>query len=158
LSAVSVRLAPKDYAQTAALLALIQGAFSSMRGVIDPPSSADRLTIGSLVEKIGNENLILAEADGALVGCAFADARAGHLYLGKIAVAPGFQNKGIGRAILVRAIELARDLRFPELRLETRIELAGNHRTFEAWGFVRIAETAHPGFTRPTSVTYSLPV
>ena len=38
------------------------------------------------------------------------------------------------------------------LELNTRVELTENHATFHALGFERIAETAHPGFDRPTSV------
>ena len=53
---------------------------------------------------------------------------------------------------LAAAEELARGLRLPALRLETRIELTGNHATFARWGFVRTAENAHPGFTRITSI------
>ncbi len=54
--------------------------------------------------------------------------------------------------LIAAAEETARDLSLPALRLQTRIELAGNQATFAAWGFVEMARTAHPGFTRPTSV------
>ena len=39
------------------------------------------------------------------------------------------------------------------LELQTRIELTENHATFGALGFKKIAETAHPGYSRPTSIT-----
>jgi ribosomal protein S18 acetylase RimI-like enzyme len=126
-----------------------------MRGSIDPPSSAERLTIEALAEKIRHEHLILAEDSGALVACAFAGPRGDHLYLSKIAVAQAQQGRGIGRALLNAAIGIAAANAIPELRLETRIELTANHRIFEAWGFRRVAETAHPGYDRPTSLTFS---
>lgn len=44
------------------------------------------------------------------------------------------------------------------LELETRIELLENHATFAALGFVRVTESAHPGFSRPTSITMRKPV
>jgi hypothetical protein len=44
------------------------------------------------------------------------------------------------------------------LELETRIELLENHKTFAALGFAKVAENAHPGFNRPTSITMRRPV
>jgi phosphinothricin acetyltransferase len=38
------------------------------------------------------------------------------------------------------------------LELETRIELTENHATFARMGFIKTAETAHPGYERPTSI------
>ena len=42
----------------------------------------------------------------------------------------------------------------PALELQTRIELTGNHAAFRRMGFVETARTAHPGFDRPTSITF----
>jgi phosphinothricin acetyltransferase len=39
------------------------------------------------------------------------------------------------------------------LELQTRVELIENHKTFGALGFEKVAETAHPGYSRPTSIT-----
>jgi phosphinothricin acetyltransferase len=39
------------------------------------------------------------------------------------------------------------------LELQTRVELIENHNTFSALGFEKVAETAHPGYSRPTSIT-----
>ena len=47
----------------------------------------------------------------------------------------------------------ARARGFACLALQTRIELVENHRAFGRMGFVKTAETAHPGFARPTSFT-----
>jgi ribosomal protein S18 acetylase RimI-like enzyme len=140
------------------LLILIQSSFAYMRGAIDPPSSAERLNAQALAEKCRQETLIYIEAGGALVGCAFASPREGYLYLGKIAVSPDRQGHGLGRALLDAAIAEAKGRGLSELRLETRVELTANHRTFESWGFRRIGESAHPGFARPTSFTYALAI
>ncbi|MFN7434077.1 MAG: N-acetyltransferase, partial [Betaproteobacteria bacterium] len=43
------------------------------------------------------------------------------------------------------------------LELQTRIELTENHATFAALGFAKVAETAHPGYARPTSITLRRP-
>ncbi|NDA32773.1 MAG: hypothetical protein EBZ04_11080 [Betaproteobacteria bacterium] len=51
------------------------------------------------------------------------------------------------------ADEIARQHGKPFLELQTRVELIENHVTFGALGFVRVAETAHPGYSRATSIT-----
>lgn len=134
------------------LLALILGAFSYMDGQIDPPSSAHALNVGSLRQKIADE-IAFGVSDGErLVGCIFCKPEADCLYIGKLAVAPQTQGKGIGRRLLAEAEMTARRLGLPALRLLTRIELVDNHRAFAAWGFVQSGTMCHPGFTRPTAI------
>jgi GNAT superfamily N-acetyltransferase len=134
------------------LLALILGSFAYMDGVIDPPSSAHRLTVASLEEKARDEIGLVAEADGRLLGCAFLRPEPDFLYVGKLAVSPEVQGAGIGSRFLAEAEAIARELGKPALRLETRIELTGNHRRFGAWGFVRTAEKSHIGYDRITFI------
>ncbi|NRQ13065.1 hypothetical protein BHMPCIPO_00275 [Ensifer sesbaniae] len=133
------------------LLALILGAFSYMDGQIDPPSSAHALNVESLRQKIADE-IAFGVSDGErLVGCIFCKPEADCLYIGKLAVAPQTQGKGIGRRLLAEAEMTARTLGLPALRLLTRIELVDNHRAFAAWGFIQSGTMCHPGFTRPTA-------
>ena len=146
-----VRLGP-DFSRWEDLLALILGAFAYMDGVIDPPSSAHRLTPISLAAKAQAEIAYAAIEGQTLLGCVFCRPEAGSLYIGKLAVAPGFQGRGAGRLLLEKAEQLARERGLPELRLETRVELTGNHAAFARWGFVRTGEYAHPGFDRITAI------
>jgi predicted N-acetyltransferase YhbS len=134
------------------LLALILSSFAYMDAVIDPPSSAHRLTLASLSQKTKDEIALAAIDDGRLVGCVFLKPEADCLYVGKLAVAPGQQGKGLGRRLLELAEETAQAMRLPMLRLETRIELVGNHTTFGRWGFQKTAEKSHPGFDRVTFI------
>jgi GNAT superfamily N-acetyltransferase len=134
------------------LLALILGSFAYMDGVIDPPSSAHRLTVASLKDKARDEIGLIAEIDGRLLGCAFLRSEPDFLYVGKLAVSPEAQGSGIGTRFLAEAETIARDLGKPTLRLETRIELTGNHRRFGGWGFVRTAEKSHAGYDRITFI------
>lgn len=134
------------------LLKLILGAFSYMDGRVDPPSSAHVLTVESLRQKSANE-IAFGVSDGErLVGCIFCKPEADCLYIGKLAVAPQTQGKGIGRLLLAEAEATARALGLSALRLLTRIELTENHRAFAAWGFVKTGTMCHPGFTRPTAI------
>lgn len=136
-----------------ALLALILTSFAYMQPRIDPPSSALHLTRQSLMEKARVEKAYAAVETGRLLGCIFCKPEPPDcLYIGKLAVAPDAQAKGIGRLLLQAAEAYAADCGLTCLRLETRIELSENHRVFERWGFVQTAKGCHPGFTRATFV------
>jgi ribosomal protein S18 acetylase RimI-like enzyme len=134
------------------LLALILSSFAYMDGVIDPPSSAHKLSLAALAQKAREEIAFAALENGRLVGCVFCKPEPGFLYIGKFAISPAHQGKGIGRKLLSVAEEIARERGLPALRLETRIELVANHETFARWGFSKTAENSHAGFTRVTSI------
>lgn len=135
------------------LLALIMSSFAYMDGVIDPPSSAHRLTLENLAEKARVEIAFVALNGDEIVGCLFCRPEPpACLYVGKLCVSPKAQGKGIGKMLLEQAEALARELALPALRLETRIELIANHTKFAAWGFVKTAENAHAGYNRTTSI------
>ncbi len=142
----------EDFRRWDELLALILSSFAYMDGIIDPPSSAHRLTLASLAQKARDEIAFAAIENGRITGCVFCKPEPGFLYIGKLAVAPASQGKGMGRRLLSVAEAIARERGLPALRLETRIELAGNHAAFARWGFARTAENSHPGFARTTSI------
>ncbi len=151
--AVTVHPIDRDFDRFDELLRLILDAFASMDGVIDPPSSAHRLTVAGLRDKAHAETGLIALEAERVVGCAFLAEKPDHFYLGKLAVAPDRQGQGIGRALVRHAEGLALAAGKPAIELQTRIELTGNHAAFGRMGFVRTGETAHAGFDRPTSVT-----
>ncbi|MFT4185472.1 MAG: GNAT family N-acetyltransferase [Rhizobium sp.] len=134
------------------LLALILASFAYMNGRIDPPSSALSLTSQSLKEKAETEIGFVALDGDQLAGCIFCRPEPDSLYIGKLAVLPSEQGKGIGRRLLTLAEETARERGLETLRLETRIELTDNHATFASWGFRKTAENRHAGFDRTTSI------
>ncbi|WP_026616719.1 GNAT family N-acetyltransferase [Ensifer aridi] len=134
------------------LLSLILSSFAYMDGRIDPPSSAHTLTVASLRRKVVDEIAFAVTTGRELLGCVFCKPEPDCLYIGKLAVAPKAQGRGVGRMLLAVAEETARALALPALRLQTRIELTENHAAFAALGFVETSRSAHPGFTRPTSI------
>jgi len=145
------RIGP-DFVRYEDLLSLIRTAFAYMEGRIDPPSSAHRLTPDLLRQKTQSEIAFVAIEDGRLIGCVFLKPETAALYIGKLAVHPQSQGKGVGRKLLYQAEATARALGLSVLRLETRIELVENHGRFAAWGFAKTAENRHPGFDRTTSI------
>lgn len=150
---IAVRRAPADFADWEAVRTLIHDAFVSMNGRIDPPSSAWRLTPQSMAADAAKGALLLAVSGSTLVGCVFVRPKQDALYIGKLAVRPGLQGSGVGKALVAAARAEARALGLKALELETRIELIENHDAFARMGFIKTAETAHPGYQRPTSIT-----
>jgi len=137
---------------------LILESFAYMDGRINPPSSALRLTAESMEADAAKGALLLAERNGALVGCVFAQRKDDALCIGKLAVRPELHGLGIGRKLVDAAREEARRRGIATLELQTRVELTENHATFAHMGFVKTGETAHAGFTKPTSITMRAPV
>ncbi|RWE02698.1 GNAT family N-acetyltransferase [Mesorhizobium sp.] len=152
-AALLVSELPPDFARWDELLALILRAFAYMDGVIDPPSSARLLTPENLMSKAGQETAFLAVENGQVVGCIFALERAKDFYVGKLAVEPGLQGRGIGGRLMQAVEDFARRRGKHAIELQTRIELAANHAAFARLGFRESARTAHEGYDRPTSIT-----
>ena len=134
------------------LLQLILLSFAYMNDRIDPPSSALGLTPQSLAGKAGNEIGYLALEGEDLLGCMFLRPEQECLYVGKLAVVPKAQGRGVGRQLLQVVEAVARERRLPVLRVDTRIELTANHAVFAAWGFAKTAEKSHPSFDRVTYI------
>ena len=133
---------------------LIRTTFAYMEGRIDPPSSMHVLTLEALSRQAEEGELWVAEEGGRVVACVVLTPKSGALYLGKLAVAMSHRGRGLARQLVEVAEARARALGLPAIELQSRIELAENHAAFSAMGFKVTAETAHPGFDRPTSITF----
>ncbi len=155
---MDVEVAPPAFDDWDELVALLRASFAYMDGRIDPPSSLDAMTGLDLRAKAQRERLIVAYETGRLIGCAFADIRADCVYVGKVAVAAHARGRGIARRLMAVAESLAVAAGREVLELQTRVELVENHRTFAALGFRKVAESAHAGYSRPTSITMQRPV
>jgi ribosomal protein S18 acetylase RimI-like enzyme len=150
---VLVEIAPVTFSSWNSLHSLLRESFAYMDARIDPPSSLNGMSEDDLRARARREHLIVAYDDSRLVGCAYADVRSTCVYVGKIAVASGARGRGIARELLAAADSIAQAANIKLLELQTRVELIENHATFRALGFEIVAETAHPGYSRPTSVT-----
>lgn len=144
---------PEDFSRWDELLGLIMNAFAYMDSVIDPPSSAHKLTPEGLRLKAGDETCFIATVNGRLAGCIFAAERGDVLYVGKLAVDEASRGLGIGRLLMQAAERHGIEIGKSALELQTRIELVANHATFARLGFVEFERTAHEGYDRPTSLT-----
>jgi ribosomal protein S18 acetylase RimI-like enzyme len=150
---LTVEPLPENFDRWEELLGLILTSFRYMNGVVDPPSSALLLTPEKLKRKAADETGFLALVDSRMAGCVFLAEKDDHFYLGKLAVDPACQGRGVGRRLVEAAEGHARAAGKPIIELQVRVELAGNQATFARLGFNETGRTAHAGFDRPTSVT-----
>lgn len=150
-----IRLVPAPHGHDwSDIVLFIKQNFAYMDGVIDPPSSVHRLTADMLASYSGE--IWLLEHQQALIGTIMLTPMQNQpqkrLYAGKIAIAPGYRDRGLARLLIDHAAQRCVMLGLGVLELEVRIELIDNQRAFEAMGFTRIGESAHDGFDRPTSI------
>lgn len=150
---IEIRKVDDEFGRWHELLTLICDAFAYMDDVIDPPSSAHALTLENLCQKAKDEACYIAyDENGTLLGCIFCKQEQTKLYIGKLAVSPLAQGKGIGKELCGVAEQWAKELGLKALCLQTRIELIGNHTRFGHWGFVKTAERSHAGYERITYI------
>jgi len=138
------------------VLALIRATFAYMEGRIDPPSSMQRLTVADLA-RAAAEGEVWVSGDPVL-GCVVLTPSADALYLGKLAVADAARGTGLGRTLVARAEASALARGLPAVQLQCRVELTELHGFYRALGYAEAGRSAHPGFDRPTSVTFRKPV
>lgn len=77
----------------------------------------------------------LAERNGELIGLVETEDREDHLYIVNVAVAEATQGRGLGRRLVARAEELAREKGFGEARLMTNALYETNIRLYEFLGY-----------------------
>lgn len=128
-----------------------------MEGRIDPPSSLRDLTIAGIEAQARAGEIWVIGHTPDLVACMFLTPKTGSLYLGKLAVRGDQRGQGHARALVDCALLRARALGLERVELQTRVELTDNQSAFAAMGFHEVARTAHPGFDRATSITFSMP-
>lgn len=140
------------------VLALIRESFAYMDGRIDPPSSMHRLTAADLAQSAGSGEVWILGPPDAPLACVVMTPKPDALYLGKLAVSAAARGQGLSRKLIDCALGRARARGLPCLELQSRVELVENHAAFRAMGFVVVAATTHPGYDRPTSLTFRRPL
>jgi predicted N-acetyltransferase YhbS len=129
---------------------LTQAAFGPY-GVLEPPSGAVVESVERVVADLAAGGGAVAERDGVAVGCLRWRPRVdGDLYVARVAVDPGEQRSGIGRALIAWAEGEARRQGCPGVTVGVRIALPANLAYFRRLGFEVTGEHSHKGFAEPT--------
>lgn len=152
------RIGPGEAGPWEAVMALLQEAFAFMEGRIDPPSSLARMHAADLACAAKTGVALIAEAGPRPVGCLFARIAGDSLALTKIAVAEGWRGQGLARRLIAAAEAEARARGLDALSLQSRVELMESHAAFARLGFKMVGSSAHPGYGRPTSLTFRRPI
>lgn len=149
----SIILRPATISDAPAIAAIIAAAFAQYAGRLVPESGALSETAASIAAELAKGGgAIVAERNGALLGCVMTKLEQGDLYFGRLSVLPAARGKDLARR-LVEAVEAeATARRLPGVRLGVRIALPDNQRLFASLGYGEISREAHPGFTHPTSI------
>jgi GNAT superfamily N-acetyltransferase len=135
-----------------AILRVLQLAFREYDGRLDPPSGVFTETAVSLAGQITCRQLLVCDADGDLVGCAFCRPEDSYLYIGRFGVLPEWRGAGVGAMLLEAAERRARELGYSRTRLNVRVGLDELHRYYERRGYDVVAYLAHTGYPGPTYV------
>ena len=128
---------------------LIRTAFAAIAVPLDPAPSALRVTAADVAAQLQAGGGAVWDVDGVR-GCVLWKPKGEGLYLGRLAVQPGWQGRGIARHLLDVVEAAARAQGMDRVLLEVRLALAGNRRLFAAAGFTETALRAHPGHAAPT--------
>jgi ribosomal protein S18 acetylase RimI-like enzyme len=138
-----------DTQRVGELHAVVTAAFRNLQ--IDPPSGVLKETVAGFLDRMKSETVLVAERDGVLIGGVFCASQADSLYVGRLAVRGDVRRLGVASGLLDAAKDEALRLGKSKVTLSTRISLTSNIALFTNHGFVKVAETCHPGFSHPTS-------
>lgn len=148
---ISLRRAGPADAQR--LAETIAAAFEQYRGKLVPESGAFRETAQGIATELTNgAGAIIAERNGAVLGCVMTRLEQGDLYLGRLSVLPAARGEGLARRLIAAVEDDARARGLPGVRLGVRVVLTENQRLFQSLGYREISREAHDGFDTMTSI------
>jgi GNAT superfamily N-acetyltransferase len=90
----------------------------------------------------------IAEDDGQPAGIVVLELHADHLLVENIAVRPAAQGRGVGRRLLARAEEVARELGYAEVRLYTHEAMTENIAYYPRRGYTETHRGGGDGYRR----------
>ncbi|MEQ8300833.1 MAG: GNAT family N-acetyltransferase [Hyphomonas sp.] len=141
---------PEDYSITRsaadeipALIAidLAAGALFAETGLLSDDALADHVPEEVFEHALEENDLIVArDPKGRPVGFALTSQRGGTLYLDQISVDPGHGRKGLGRALIARLVEEARERKLRCITLSTFRDIAWNGPYYRTLGFREIPQ------------------
>ncbi len=108
------------------------------REVLDPPSTATEETERSVAAALTAHGGLLALSDSVPVGALVFEPQGDLLGLRRVAVDPDEQGRGVARALVRRAEQVARERGFEGVRVGARVELPRTVRFWEHLGYTEV--------------------
>lgn len=134
-----IRVSPAGPGDAEVVHALTQAAFAE-HGALDPPSGALKETVTLVAEQLAARAGAVAYLDDVAVGALRLTENDGMLAVRRMAVDPAYRGRGVARALLVWAEDVARREGRGELRLGVRKALADNRAMYEHLGYTIVAD------------------
>ncbi|AZO75301.1 MAG: GNAT family N-acetyltransferase [Mesorhizobium sp.] len=134
-----MRLArPEDLAAIVGLTTEAYAPYTALLGAPPIPVTED------YAPRIERGEIWLLEKGSELAGLIVLERHADHAMIFSVAVAPAFQGKRLGIALLDFADEQARLWDLPEVRLYTNSRMERNIALYTAYGFLETGRRPHP--------------
>lgn len=130
-----IELRPAAASDIEAVVAVIIAAYRIYDGRLRPPSSALEETGEAVARYLQRGGVIVAECEREIVGAVRYETRDAYVYLGRLAVAPAWQGRGIARRLVAAVEEWTEMIGLDEVQLGVRVELAGNRALYEHLGY-----------------------
>lgn len=128
-------------ADAAEITVLINSAFRPAEGFF---VERDRIEVEEVINSLGAGQFLMAEEEGALVGCVYVEPRGERAYLGLLSVDPSRQHSGVGSLLMAAAEDYCSGLacRFMDIKIvNLRKELPGFYRRR---GYVETGTSSFP--------------
>jgi GNAT superfamily N-acetyltransferase len=131
--AVEIKLARSDEAEL--IHKIIQSAFAEYKGKLPVPPGALYETVNEARRAIEEGRVVLAWDGDTAIGTARYELRPDCLYVGRVAVLPSHQRRGVGAALMAYMERLAPTLGRTTIRLGTRQSMRSNLSFYKRLGY-----------------------
>ncbi len=132
------------------MLSVIKAAFAEQKGIVNPPSSAERKTLEILSFELEAGEALVFEIDTRIIGCVCYREKDESIYFDRLAVLPAFRRRGIGKRLIREIENRAGDRGFQTITLSVRIELEAQQEYYQRLGYRIDSYKSHEGFEDPT--------
>jgi ribosomal protein S18 acetylase RimI-like enzyme len=132
-------------ADVATIRAIVNAAYGGYIGRAGKPPGPMLDDYDALV---ADGSVSVLEADGQIAGALVLLPQEGYLLLDNVAVAPGFQGRGLGRALIAFAEDEGRRFGFDEVRLYTHVLMTENQALYTHLGFEETHRGEQDGYER----------